>query len=99
MAQRRTNRAERPKIARWKKGVAVIPLALLAGAWAANLGSSTTATADSARDDAGVPAVPTTSFDQPASYTNPADTTFPGVSSNGDQPGLDRPRDPSSVSA
>ncbi len=96
MASGRTNR---PKIARWQKATALIPLALLAGAWTASLGSPTTATADSAVKDPGVPAVPTTSFDQPASYTHPSDTTFPEISSNGNQPALDSPSNPSSVSA
>jgi membrane-bound lytic murein transglycosylase B len=99
MALRRTGDTDRPRIARWQKAAAVIPLALLAGAWAASLGSPTTATADSADQDPGVPAVPTTSFDQPASYTSPSETTFPTISSNGNQPALDDPKDPSSASA
>ena len=44
------------------------------------------------RPGPGVPSVPTTSFDEPASYTSPAETTFPTISSNGNQPALDQPQ-------
>jgi membrane-bound lytic murein transglycosylase B len=97
MALRRSTSTDRPRLPRWQKAAALIPLALLAGAWTASLGSSTTATADSSDQDRGVPSVPTTSFDEPASYTSPAETTFPTISSNGNQPALDK--DPSSASA
>ena len=99
MALRRSTSTDRPRIPRWQKAAAVIPLALLAGAWTASLGSPTTATADSSDQDRGVPSVPATAFDEPASYTSPAETTFPRISSNGDQPALDDPKDPSSASA
>jgi membrane-bound lytic murein transglycosylase B len=99
MAWRRSTSTDRPKIPRWQKAAALIPLALLAGAWTASLGSPTTATADSSDQDPRVPSVPTTSFDEPASYTSPSETTFPAISSNGHQPALDNPEDPASASA
>ena len=58
-------------ISRWHKAAALVPLALLAGAWSASLGSPTTATADAPVKEAGIPAVPTTSLEQPANYTVP----------------------------
>ena len=97
MAWRRSTSTDRPKIPRWQKAAALIPLALVAGAWTASLGSSTTATADSSDQDPRVPSVPTTSFDEPASYTSPSETTFPAISSNGNQPALDNPKDPASA--
>ena len=68
-ARHRTRRG----ISRWQKATAVVPLALLAGAWTASLGSvgTTSAAADTGTGDPGVPAVPTTAFDSPASYTEP----------------------------
>ncbi len=66
-----TGRPERGRIPRWQKAIPLVPLALLAGAWTASLGSPNTATADAPIQDPGVPAVPATSFDQPASYTQP----------------------------
>ncbi|MEJ7689844.1 MAG: lytic transglycosylase domain-containing protein [Nocardioidaceae bacterium] len=58
-------------ITRWHKATALVPLALLVGAWSVSLGAPNTATADAPIKEAGVPAVPATSFDQPASYTVP----------------------------
>lgn len=94
-----SGRTDRPTIPRWKKAAALIPLALLTGAWTANAGSSsTTARADSTDRGSDIPSVPTTAFDDPASYTKPGQTTFSGISSDGDQPTHD-PTDPSSISA
>jgi membrane-bound lytic murein transglycosylase B len=98
MALRRSGKTDRPRFTRWQKAAALIPLVLLAGAWTASLATDTTATADST-DQPDIPSVPTTSFDQPASYTSPSETTFPTISAHGNQPGLDDPKDPSSVSA
>lgn len=78
-------------IARWQQATALVPLVLLAGAWSASLGASSSATANSPVQDPGVPAVPTTSFDQPASVTRPP---TPDATSD---PGLD-PSAPSSES-
>ncbi len=66
MAARRTTRNG---TARWQKVTALLPMALLAGAWTASLGSATTAIADPGQDT-GLPAVPTTAFNSPASYTD-----------------------------
>jgi membrane-bound lytic murein transglycosylase B len=96
MASRRKER--RHRTARWQKATALIPLALLAGAWTASLGSPTTATANSVVKDPGVPAVPATSLDQPASYTVPPTVAPRTITPNGNQPALD-PRDPSSLSS
>ena len=60
------------RTARWQKVTALVPLALLAGAWTVSLSSAPTAVADLGDNDPGVPAVPTTAFDSPASYTAPA---------------------------
>ncbi len=60
------------RTARWQKVTALLPLALLAGAWTVSLSSAPTAVADLGDNDPGVPAVPTTAFDSPASYTAPA---------------------------
>ena len=92
-----SSRPRRSGIARWQKATAVVPLALLAGAWSASLGTPTTATADSALSAPGVPAVPTTSLDSPASYTVPADIAPSQTTSSGDRPSID-PTDPSVVS-
>jgi hypothetical protein len=43
--------------------------------------------------------VPTVWFDEPASHTSSAERTFPTISSNGNQPALDHPKDPSSAPA
>ena len=89
-----SSRPRRPGIARWQKATAVVPLALLAGAWTASLGTPTTATADSAVHDPGVPAVPTTSLDGPASYTVPRGIAPSTTTTRQNQPGID----PSSIS-
>lgn len=70
MAPRHSGKNKRG-IARWQQATAVIPLAMLAGAWTAGTGASNTASANSPAQDPGIPAVPTTSFDQRASYTSP----------------------------
>ena len=92
-----SSQPRRSGIARWQKATAVVPLALLAGAWSASLGTSTTATADSSVTDTGVPAVPTTSLDSPASYTLPPNIAPSQTNTGGNRPSID-PTDPSAVS-
>ncbi|MBA2774406.1 MAG: hypothetical protein H0U36_10245, partial [Nocardioidaceae bacterium] len=80
----------------WHKAATLVPLALLAGAWSASLGSPTTATADAPVNDTHIPAVPTTSFDQPASYTLPPSPVR--TTSTADDPTHGGDADPSSIS-
>ncbi|MGH3505344.1 MAG: lytic transglycosylase domain-containing protein, partial [Nocardioidaceae bacterium] len=56
---------------RWQRATAVLPMALLAAAWTASLNTASVAVADSNPVDPGVPSVPATALDQPASYTTP----------------------------
>lgn len=55
------------KLTRWQKASALVPMAILVGAWGAALTSTGLATAADSAVDPGVPDVPTTAFDQPAS--------------------------------
>ncbi|WP_199906842.1 lytic transglycosylase domain-containing protein [Aeromicrobium chenweiae] len=55
------------KLTRWQKAGALVPMAVLVGAWGAALGNSGLATATGGPSDADVPAVPATAFEQPAS--------------------------------
>ena len=61
------------KLTRWQKASALVPMAVLVGAWGAALTNTGLANASNDSSDAGVPDVPTTAFDQPASIvSNPA---------------------------
>jgi membrane-bound lytic murein transglycosylase B len=55
------------QLTRWQKASALVPMAVLVGAWAAALGNTDLATASGGVDDADIPDVPATAFDQPAS--------------------------------
>jgi len=58
------------KLTRWQKASALVPMAVLVGAWGAALTNTGLANAS---NDSGVPEVPTTAFDQPANVdSNPA---------------------------
>ncbi|MGZ5389084.1 MAG: lytic murein transglycosylase, partial [Aeromicrobium sp.] len=60
------------KLTRWQKASALVPMAVLVGAWGAAMTSTGLANASNDSDVA-VPDVPTTAFDQPASVQdNPA---------------------------
>ncbi|MDQ3156054.1 MAG: lytic transglycosylase domain-containing protein [Actinomycetota bacterium] len=61
------------KLTRWQKASALVPMAVLVGAWGAALTNTGLANASNDSNDPGVPDVPTTAFDQPASIeSNPA---------------------------
>lgn len=55
------------KLTRWQKAGALVPMAVLVGAWGAALGNSGLATAQGGDTDDVIPAVPATAFEQPAS--------------------------------
>ena len=55
------------KLSRWQKASALVPMAILVGAWGATLTSTGLANAADSAGYPDVPDVPTTSFDQPAS--------------------------------
>lgn len=55
------------KLTRWQKASALVPMAVLVGAWGAAMGNSGLATASSGVSDSDVPDVPATAFEQPAS--------------------------------
>ena len=55
------------KLTRWQKASALVPMAVLVGAWGAALGNSGLATASSGVADSDIPDVPATAFEQPAS--------------------------------
>ncbi|MET1039123.1 MAG: lytic transglycosylase domain-containing protein [Aeromicrobium sp.] len=55
------------KLTRWQKAGALVPMALLVGAWGAALGNSGLATATGGDADVDIPDVPATAFEQPAS--------------------------------
>jgi hypothetical protein len=55
------------KLTRWQKASALVPMAVLVGAWGAALGNQGLATASGGIDEADIPAVPTTAIEQPAS--------------------------------
>jgi len=57
---------EAHKLTRWQKASALVPMAVLVGAWGAALTNTELASASNAANP-GVPEVPTTAFDQPAS--------------------------------
>jgi membrane-bound lytic murein transglycosylase B len=60
------------RFTRWQKAAALVPLALIAGAWTANLGSAApTAAHGSPRSHADIPTVPGATLDDPASVTVP----------------------------
>jgi membrane-bound lytic murein transglycosylase B len=54
------------RLTRWQKAAALVPMAVLVGAWGAALGNSGLATA-SGDDPSEIPDVPATAFEQPAS--------------------------------
>lgn len=55
------------RLTRWQKAGALVPMAVLVGAWGAAIGNSGLATATDDVSDADIPAVPATAFEQPAS--------------------------------
>lgn len=55
------------RLTRWQKAAALVPMAVLVGAWAAAVGNSGLATASDGISDAEIPDVPATAFEQPAS--------------------------------
>nr|MCW2727293.1 hypothetical protein [Aeromicrobium sp.] len=55
------------QLTRWQKASALVPMALLVGAWGAALGNSGLATASDGISDSDIPDVPATAFEQPAS--------------------------------
>ncbi|GAA3524170.1 hypothetical protein GCM10022234_20890 [Aeromicrobium panaciterrae] len=55
------------KLTRWQKASALVPMAILVGAWGAALNSSSFATASDGTGGGAVPDVPGTAFEQPAS--------------------------------
>jgi len=69
------------RLARWQRATAIVPLALLSGAWTAALTTGGLATASSEQDVAArpdIPQVPTTPFEVPASV-KVADTLPSGI--------------------
>ena len=65
------HRGEPRPLRRWQKATAIVPLVLLAGAWTSSLTGPSLAVASGGVGDPGVPAVPTTPFEQPASVSVP----------------------------
>ena len=55
------------KLSRWQKASALVPMAVLVGAWSAALATGGLASAIDGDDAASLPSVPGTAFDQPAS--------------------------------
>ncbi|WP_229054743.1 lytic transglycosylase domain-containing protein [Aeromicrobium sp. Leaf350] len=55
------------KLTRWQKAGALVPMAVLVGAWGVALANSGLASATDGTDPADVPSVPSTAFDDPAS--------------------------------
>lgn len=55
------------KLTRWQKASALVPMAVLVGAWGAALGNSGLATASESISESEIPDVPATAFEQPAS--------------------------------
>ena len=55
------------KLTRWQKASALVPMAVLVGAWGAALTNSSFATASDGSGGGAVPDVPATAFEQPAS--------------------------------
>ncbi len=55
------------KLTRWQKASALVPMAILVGAWGAALNSSSFATASDGKGGGAVPDVPSAAFEQPAS--------------------------------
>jgi hypothetical protein len=55
------------KLTRWQKASALVPMAVLVGAWGAALTRADLATASGDNNGSDIPAVPGTAFDQPAS--------------------------------
>lgn len=64
----------RRRLSRWQKASAVVPVALMVGAWGAAITDTDLATASSSSKDSfdpGVPEVPTRTFEEPASVQAP----------------------------
>ncbi|MDO9379308.1 MAG: lytic transglycosylase domain-containing protein [Nocardioidaceae bacterium] len=76
------------RLTRWQKASAVVPVALIVGAWGAAIAGPQVTSASSSQDgsDPGVPEVPSTPFEQPASIQAP-NTTPPGVDPRAGAPG------------
>ncbi|WP_162891050.1 lytic transglycosylase domain-containing protein [Aeromicrobium sp. A1-2] len=55
------------KLTRWQKASALVPMAVLVGAWGAALSNAQLATAAGDSSTSDIPAVPATAFEQPAS--------------------------------
>jgi len=55
------------QLTRWQKAGALVPMAVLVGAWGAALGNSGLATASDGISESDIPDVPATAFEQPAS--------------------------------
>src|SRR4051812_23402904 len=55
------------QLTRWQKAAALVPMAVLVGAWGAALGNSGLATASDGISESDIPDVPATAFEQPAS--------------------------------
>ncbi|MFT4189707.1 MAG: lytic murein transglycosylase [Aeromicrobium sp.] len=55
------------KLTRWQKAGALVPMAVLVGAWGVALANSGLASAVDGQSDSDIPAVPSTAFDDPAS--------------------------------
>lgn len=60
------------KLTRWQKASALVPMAVLVGAWGAALTNTSLATAASSLNTSEIPDVPSTPFDQPASVQQTA---------------------------
>src|SRR5699024_5003424 len=63
------------RLTRWQKAGALIPMALLVGAWGAAINNSVLANV-AGEDGPGIPEVPSTAFEQPATVKS---QTPPGV--------------------
>src|ERR1700709_677643 len=74
--------ATRKSLTRWQKATALVPLALLSGAWTTSLTLTSTAAADSAHNGTGkLPdgtSIPDKAIKAPASVSNPGEIA-PGV--------------------
>lgn len=89
---------EKKRFARWQKALALLPLAVVAGAWSTSLGSTQPPAADASQGDPDLPVVPATGFQDPASVTVPP--AIPPSVITGDPTGGGRPGDdPTDASA
>lgn len=67
------------KLTRWQKASALVPMAVLVGAWGAALTNTGLANAATGVSSPGIPDVPTTAFEQPASVQAGPGADGPGV--------------------